>query len=225
MLPTLNMNICPFCHTGHQTVERSMYDSEGKFIQNEALRSSWIVKCKRCYAKSKNGRSKIDAIAKWNRMEFTHMTWVINSPGYVSDYDLWIYGRSYGRGKVYGLANEIVAMQVDDLRTAAISQIKQGGLRGELKGEAWFYTEGYERLSCVPGKSIVRMVKEQAPYDLWREQHGCKSCKRKCYHETDKHWRQFRDGKAPDCPRNETIKRNEDGSMDVRAFLEVHRRE
>lgn len=221
MLPTLNMNLCPFCHTGHQTVERSMYDSTGKFIQNEALRTSWIVKCKRCGAKSKNGRSKLDAIAKWNRMEFTHMTWVCASPEYTRDYDLW----TYGRGATHGLAKDIIMAQVDDLKTAAIARAYKDQQRGKLEGEGWFYSEGYKRLTSIPGEAVVRAVKEQAPYDVWRKRHGCASCKRSsCAHKQAYLWTDFRDGKAPDCPRNETIKRNEDGSMDVKAFLEAHRR-
>ena len=214
-MQTLNMNLCPFCHTGHQTVERSMYDSTGKFIQNEALRTSWIVKCTRCGAKSKNGRSKLDAIAKWNRQDFTYLTWAMQGEYMSSRSAVW-----------NNLRDAIVMAQVDDLKTAAMARACKDQQRGKLEGEDWFYSEGYKRLTSIPGEAVVRAVKEQAPYDVWRKRHGCASCKRySCAHKQAYLWTDFRDGKAPDCPRNETIKRNEDGSMDVKAFLEVHRRE
>ena len=214
-MQTLNMNLCPFCHTGHQTVERSMYDSTGKFIQNEALRTSWIVKCNRCGARSKNGRSKLDAIAKWNRQDFTYLTWAMQGEYMSSRSAVW-----------NNLRDAIVMAQVDDLKTAAIARACKSQQRGKLEGEDWFYSEGYKRLTSIPGEAVVRAVKEQAPYDVWRKRHGCASCKRyTCAHKQAYLWTDFRDGKAPDCPRNETIKRNEDGSMDVKAFLEVHRRE
>lgn len=212
---TLNMNLCPFCHTGHQTVERAMYDSTGKFIQNEALRTSWIVKCTRCGAKSKNGRSKLDAIAKWNRQDFTYLTWAMQGEYMSSRSAVW-----------NNLRDAIVMAQVDDLKTAAMARACKSQQRGKLEGEDWFYSEGYKRLTSIPGEAVVRAVKEQAPYDVWRKRHGCASCKRySCAHKQAYLWTDFRDGKAPDCPRTETIKRNEDGSMDVKAFLEVHRRE
>lgn len=215
MLPTLNMNLCPFCHTGHQTVERSMYDSEGKFIQNEAMRTDWIVKCTRCGAKSKNGRSKLDAIAKWNRQDFTYLTWAMQGEYMSSRSAVW-----------NDLRDAIVMAQVDDLKTAAMARACKSQQRGKLEGEDWFYSEGYKRLTSIPGEAVVRAVKEQAPYDVWRKRHGCASCKRfSCAHKQAYLWTDFRDGKAPDCPRTETIKRNEDGSMDVKAFLEAHRRE
>lgn len=215
MLQTLNINLCPFCHTGHQTVERSMYDSTGKFIQNEALKTSWIVKCTRCGAKSKNGRSKLDAIAKWNRQDFTYLTWATQGEYMSSRSAVWT-----------NLRDAIVMAQVDDLKTAAMARACKDQQRGKLEGEDWFYSEGYKRLTSIPGEAVVRAVKEQAPYDVWRKRHGCASCKRaSCAHKQAYLWTDFRDGKAPDCPRNETIKRNEDGSMDVKAFLEAHRRE
>lgn len=209
------MNLCPFCHTGHQTVERAMYDSTGKFIQNEALRTSWIVKCTRCGAKSKNGRSKLDAIAKWNRQDFTYLTWATQGEYMSSRSAVW-----------NDLRDAIVMAQVDDLKTAAMARACKSQQRGKLEGEDWFYSEGYKRLASIPGEAVVRAVKEQAPYDVWRKRHGCASCKRySCAHKQAYLWTDFRDGKAPDCPRTETIKRNEDGSMDVKAFLEAHRRE
>lgn len=212
---TLNMNLCPFCHTGHQTVERAMYDSEGKFIKDESLRTSWIVKCMRCGARSKNGRSKLDAIAKWNRMDFTYLTWAMQGEYMSSRSAVW-----------NNLRDAIVMAQVDDLKTAAMARACKDQQRGKLEGEDWFYSEGYKRLTSIPGEAVVRAVKEQAPYDVWRKRHGCASCKRySCAHKQAYLWTDFRDGKAPDCPRNETIKRNEDGSMDVKAFLEAHRRE
>lgn len=211
----LHIKPCPFCHTGHQTVERSMYDSEGKFIQNEALRTSWIVKCTRCGAKSKNGRSKLDAIVKWNRMDFTYLTWAMQGEYMSSRSAVW-----------NDLRDAIVMAQVDDLKTAAMARACKSQQRGKLEGEDWFYSEGYKRLTSIPGEAVVRAVKEQAPYDIWRKRHGCASCKRfSCAHKQAYLWTDFRDGKAPDCPRTETIKRNEDGSMDVKAFLEAHRRE
>ena len=215
MLPTLNMNLCPFCHTGHQTVERSMYDSTGNFIKDADKRTDWIVKCERCGAKSKNGRSKLDAIAKWNRMDFTYLTWAMQGEYMSSRSAVW-----------NDLRDAIVMAQVDDLKAAAIARAYKDQQRGKLEGEDWFYSEGYKRLTSIPGEAVVRAVKEQAPYDVWRKRHGCASCKRdSCAHKQAYLWTDFRDGKAPDCPRNETIKRNEDGSMDVRAFLESHRRE
>ena len=215
MLPTLNINLCPFCHTGHQVVERSMYDRHGNFIKDADKRTSWIVKCNRCGARSKNGRSKLDAIAKWNRQDFTYLTWAMQGEYMSSRSAVW-----------NNLRDAIVMAQVDDLKTAAIARACKSQQRGKLEGEDWFYSEGYKRLTSIPGEAVVRAVKEQAPYDVWRKRHGCASCKRySCAHKQAYLWTDFRDGKAPDCPRNETIKRNEDGSMDVKAFLEVHRRE
>lgn len=212
---TLNMNLCPFCHTGHQVVEHSMYDRHGNFIKDAADRRDWIVKCERCGAKSKNGMSKIDAVVKWNRMDFSYITWQMQS-GYMSS-----------RSTVWTkLRDDVVMAQVDDLKTAAIARAYKDQQRGKLEGEDWFYSEGYKRLTSIPGEAVVRAVKEQAPYDVWRKRYGCASCKRfSCAHKQAYLWTDFRDGKAPDCPRNETIKRNEDGSMDVKAFLETHRRE
>jgi hypothetical protein len=124
------------------------------------------------------------------------------------------------------LRDAIVMAQVDDLKTAAMARACKDQQRGKLEGEDWFYSEGYKRLTSIPGEAVVRAVKEQAPYDVWRKRHGCASCKRySCAHKQAYLWTDFRDGKAPDCPRNETIKRNEDGSMDVKAFLDAHRRE
>jgi hypothetical protein len=124
------------------------------------------------------------------------------------------------------LRDAIVMAQVDDLKTAAMARACKDQQRGKLEGEDWFYSEGYRRLTSIPGEAVVRAVKEQAPYDVWRKRHGCASCKRdSCAHKQAYLWTDFRDGKAPDCPRNETVKRNEDGSMDVKAFLEAHRRE
>ena len=212
---TLNMNICPFCHTGHQVVEHSMYDSHGNFIKNAADRKDWIVRCERCGAKSKNGMSKIDAVVKWNRMDFSYITWQMQGEYMSSRSAVWT-----------NLRDAIVMAQVDDLKTAAMARAYKDQQRGKLEGEDWFYSEGYKRLTSIPGEAVVRAVKEQAPYDVWRKRHGCKSCKRSsCAHKQAYLWTEFRDGKAPDCPRNETIKRNEDGSMDVKAFLETHRRE
>jgi hypothetical protein len=209
------MNLCPFCHTGHQVVEHSMYDRHGNFIKDADKRTSWIVKCKRCGARSKNGRSKLDAIAKWNLQDFTYLTWATQGEHMPSRSTVW-----------NDLRDAIVMAQVDDLKTAAMARACKSQQRGKLEGEDWFYSEGYKRLTSIPGEAVVRAVKEQASYDVWRKRHGCASCKRySCAHKQAYLWTDFRDGKAPDCPRNETIKRNEDGSMDVRAFLEVHRRE
>ena len=214
-MQTLNMNLCPFCHTGHQVVEHSMYDRHGNFIKDADKRTDWIVKCERCGAKSKNGMSKIDAIVKWNRMDFSYITWQMQ--GEYMSYRSTVWNN---------LRDAIVMAQVDDLKTAAMARACKSQQRGKLEGEDWFYSEGYKRLTSIPGEAVVRAVKEQAPYDVWRKRHGCGSCKRaSCAHKQAYLWTDFRDGKAPDCPRNETIKRNEDGSMDVKAFLEVHRRE
>ena len=212
---TLNMNLCPFCHTGHQVVERSMYDRHGNFIKDADKRTDWIVKCERCGAKSKNGMSKIDAVVKWNRQDFTYLTWAMQGEYMSSRSAVW-----------NNLRDAIVMAQVDDLKTAAMARACKDQQRGKLEGEDWFYSEGYKRLTSIPGEAVVRAVKEQAPYDVWRKRHGCASCKRaSCAHKQAYLWTDFRDGKAPDCPRTETIKRNEDGSMDVKAFLEAHRRE
>jgi hypothetical protein len=209
------MNICPFCHTGHQAVERSMYDRNGNFIKDTDKRTDWIVKCKRCGARSKTGCSKLDAIAKWNRQDFTYLTWAMQGEYMSSRSAIW-----------NNLRDAIVMAQVDDLKTAAMARACKDQQRGKLEGEDWFYSEGYKRLTSIPGEAVVRAVKEQAPYDVWRKRHGCASCKRdSCAHKQAYLWTDFRDGKAPDCPHNETVKRNEDGSMDVKAFLEVHRRE
>lgn len=212
---TLNMNLCPFCHTGHQAVERSMYDSTGKFIQNEALRTSWIVKCTRCGAKSKNGRSKLDAIAKWNRQDFTYLTWATQGEYMSSRSAVW-----------NNLRDAIVMAQVDDLKTAAMARACKSQQRGKLEGEDWFYSEGYKRLTSIPGEAVVRAVKEQAPYDVWRKRHGCASCKRaSCAHKQAYLWTDFRDGKAPDCPAGKEIPKTKEGKLDVKGLLEQAKKE
>lgn len=192
-----------------------MYDRHGNFIKNAADRRDWIVRCERCGAKSKNGMSKIDAVVKWNRMDFSYITWQMQGEYMSSRSAVWT-----------NLRDAIVMAQVDDLKTAAMARACKDQQIGKLEGEDWFYSEGYKRLTSIPGEAVVRAVKEQAPYDVWRKRHGCASCKRfSCAHKKAYLCTDFRDGKAPDCPRNETIKRNEDGSMDVKAFLETHRRE
>ena len=159
--------------------------------------------------------SKIDAVVKWNRMDFSYITWQMQGEYMSSRSTVW-----------NDLRDAIVMAQVDDLKTAAIARACKDQQRGKLEGEDWFYSEGYKRLTSIPGEAVVRAVKEQAPYDVWRKRHGCASCKRSsCAHKQAYLWTEFRDGKAPDCPRDETIKRNEDGSMDVKAFLEAHRKE
>lgn len=192
-----------------------MYDSEGKFIQNEAMRTDWIVKCTRCGAKPKNGWSKLDAIAKWNRTDFTYLTWAMQGEYMSSRSAVW-----------NNLRDAIVMAQVDDLKTAAMARACKSQQRGKLEGEDWFYSEGYKRLTSIPGESVVRAVKEQAPYDVWRKRHGCASCKRaSCAHKQAYLWTDFRDGKAPDCPAGKTIPKTKEGKLDPKKILEQAKKE
>ena len=214
-MQTLNMNLCPFCHTGHQVVERSMYDRHGNFIKDADKRTDWIVKCERCGAKSKNGMSKIDAIVKWNRMDFSYITWQMQ--GEYMSYRSTVWNN---------LRDAIVMAQVDDLKTAAMARACKSQQRGKLEGEDWFYSEGYKRLTSIPGEAVVRAVKEQAPYDVWRKRHGCASCKRaSCAHKQAYLWTDFRDGKAPDCPAGKTIPKTKEGKLDPKKILEQAKKE
>lgn len=211
----LNLNPCPFCNCSELVTERSMYDSEGKFIKDESLRTSWIVKCTRCGAKTKNGRSKLDAIAKWNRQDFTYLTWAMQGEYMSSRSTVW-----------NNLRDAIVMAQVDDLKTAAMARACKDQQRGKLEGEDWFYSEGYKRLTSIPGEAVVRAVKEQAPYDVWRKRHGCASCKRfSCAHKQAYLWTDFRDGKAPDCPAGKTIPKTKEGKLDPKKILEQAKKE
>jgi len=204
---------CPICgRTDGIVVEKSMYSREGKEIRDVEKRKLWIVKCEHDYAITEVSHSRIHAISRWNRGELNPMCETLEGE-YTNDIERWL-----------DLRNKIVEAQVEDLKMDAKSRELNGMRRGKLKGEDWFKSPGYTRLTNIPGDAIIRAVKQQAPYDVWRDRHGCISCHKDCPHATKYLWMEFRDGTAPECISGDEIPRNKDGTFNWQSYLSDNKR-
>lgn len=197
----IKLSPCPLCGSAdHIAIEHALNDEDGKFIYSQDDRHQWIVKCENCMAITELAHSKLDAIAKWNRGELTERSTRLERASYTTDISCWLK-----------LRNEIILAQTADLEQAALErEIRRasGGRCGsELRGEAWFYSTGFKRLTGISGDVVVKGIKMKAKYDYWKYRMDCRHCAIKegsCPHKADNSlWRQFLRGTAPGCPRRE----------------------
>lgn len=197
---TITENPCPYCGSPEQHLEVSKYTEDATFIRDPDARLDWLVICPECGTRTTNAFTKQDAIDKWNRQEFTHMSNVLNKPGYHPDTTLWTYGDKDHRG----LAKAIIDAQFDDLKAEIIAHMKKGEPITKLNKADWFYTDGFQRFGSTSGDEIVKAAKKQAVYDIWRDKHHCESCainEDKCPHKRGYIWIQFTSGKDRRCRR------------------------
>ena len=191
----LHIKPCPYCGRT-PSIERALYARSGAFITKESDRTEWIAKCTDCAVITMPARTRLGAIIAWNRREYNNLSRVMNTAGYTDDMDAW-----------YKLRDSMILMQTADLEKAALQrEVRKsagGAVGSKLKGESWFYSEGYKRLMGPPGDVIVKGIKLKAPYDYWKLKMGCRHCAVKegqCPHKADNSlWRQYVCGTAPGC--------------------------
>lgn len=183
---------CPFCGEEKDIrQEKVAYDSNGKAIigkRKDGLPDEYIVKCGKCWARTITAETKEDAYAYWQAGLFDETTQALNTPGHVDTGTNWT-----------NLRDAIVLKAFNDYKEELIEK-KTRHKRGAIKGEKWFRSQELAAYTMIPGDAIIRAAKEQADYDIWREEHGCKSCKKEeCIHATSYPWIAFKNHTAPDC--------------------------
>lgn len=179
----LHIKPCPYCGNAPY-IERALYAPDGHQLSKDEEHPDWIAKCPECGARTEYMPTRLSAIIAWNRGQFDGLTGVLHSD-YTNDTDIW-----------YGLLQGITKMAFDDYKASRLGKVS---LPGPDANDHSF-------IESLP--AFKKAARDQIPYDDWRDRMDCIHCPAKeneCPHKYGYLWIKFKNGKAPDCIRDELL--------------------
>ena len=180
----LHIKPCPYCGAP-ASIEKALYDSQGHQINDPDKRTKWIAKCPECGARTADGYTRVSAIIAWNRGQFNRLTYALHQPRPTRDPHAWEQ-----------LAGAIFRTAFDDYKLAYKAKLlthKPGAVEGE-----------HALVKSIP--YLKQRARDEARYDIWRDRMDCYHCAYKpyqCRHKTGDYWREYKQHRAPGCPRRE----------------------
>lgn len=180
----LHIKPCPYCGNT-PSIEKSIYYPDGRAIPKDAPHDLWLAKCYDCAVRTEYQPTRLSAIIAWNRGQFNKLSYVSTRPRNTDDKDIW-----------YGLLQGITKMAFDDYKASRLGKVS---LPGPDANDHSF-------IESLP--AFKKAARDQIPYDDWRYRMDCAHCPAKeteCPHKYGYLWIQFKNGKAPDCVRDELL--------------------
>ena len=180
----LHIKPCPYCGN-IPSIEKSIYYSDGRAIPKDAPHDLWLAKCYDCAVRTEYQPTRLSAIIAWNRGQFNKLSYISTKPRNTDDKDIW-----------YGLLQGITEMAFDDYKASRLGKVS---LPGPDANDHSF-------IESLP--AFKKAARDQIPYDDWRYRMDCAHCPAKeteCPHKYGYLWIQFKNGKAPDCVRDELL--------------------
>ena len=180
----LHIKPCPYCGNT-PSIEKSIYYPDGRSIPKDAPHDLWLAKCYDCAVRTEYQPTRLSAIIAWNRGQFNKLSYIATKPRNTDDKDIW-----------YGLLQGITEMAFDDYKASRLGKVS---LPGPDANDHSF-------IESLP--AFKKAARDQIPYDDWRYRMDCAHCPAKeteCPHKYGYLWIQFKNGKAPDCVRDELL--------------------
>lgn len=180
----LHIKPCPYCGNA-PSIEKSIYYPDGRAIPKDAPHDLWLAKCYDCAVRTEYQPTRLSAIIAWNRGQFNKLSYISTKPRNTDDKDIW-----------YGLLQGITEMAFDDYKASRLGKVS---LPGPDANDHSF-------IESLP--AFKKAARDQIPYDDWRYRMDCAHCPAKeteCPHKYGYLWIQFKNGKAPDCVRDELL--------------------
>lgn len=180
----LHIKPCPYCGNT-PSIEKSIYYPDGRAIPKDAPHDLWLAKCYDCAVRTEYQPTRLSAIIAWNRRQFNKLSYISTKPRNTDDKDIW-----------YGLLQGITEMAFDDYKASRLGKVS---LPGPDANDHSF-------IESLP--AFKKAARDQIPYDDWRYRMDCAHCPAKeteCPHKYGYLWIQFKNGKAPDCIRDELL--------------------
>ena len=180
----LHIKPCPYCGNT-PSIEKSIYYPDGRAIPKDAPHDLWLAKCYDCAVRTEYQPTRLSAIIAWNRRQFNKLSYIATKPRNTDDKDIW-----------YGLLQGITEMAFDDYKASRLGKVS---LPGPDANDHSF-------IESLP--AFKKAARDQIPYDDWRYRMDCAHCPAKeteCPHKYGYLWIQFKNGKAPDCVRDELL--------------------
>ena len=180
----LHIKPCPYCGNT-PSIEKSIYYPDGRAIPKDAPHDLWLAKCYDCAVRTEYQPTRLSAIIAWNRGQFNKLSYISTKPRNTDDKDIW-----------YGLLQGITEMAFDDYKASRLGKVS---LPGPDANDHSF-------IESLP--TFKKAARDQIPYDDWRYRMDCAHCPAKeteCPHKYGYLWIQFKNGKAPDCVRDELL--------------------
>lgn len=180
----LHIKPCPYCGNT-PLIEKSIYYPDGRAIPKNAPHDLWLAKCYDCAVRTEYQPTRLSAIIAWNRGQFNKLSYISTKPRNTDDKDIW-----------YGLLQGITEMAFDDYKTSRLGKVSLPEL----------YANDHSFIESLP--AFKKAARDQIPYDDWRYRMDCAHCPAKeteCPHKYGYLWIQFKNGKAPDCIRDELL--------------------
>lgn len=180
----LHIKPCPYCGNT-PSIEKSIYYPDGRAIPKDAPHDLWLAKCYDCAVRTEYQPTRLSAIIAWNRRQFNKLSYISTKPRNTDDKDIW-----------YGLLQGITEMAFDDYKASRLGKVS---LPGPDANDHSF-------IESLP--AFKKAARDQIPYDDWRYRMDCAHCPAKeteCPHKYGYLWIQFKNGKAPDCVRDELL--------------------
>ena len=180
----LHIKPCPYCGNT-PSIEKSIYYPDGRAIPKDAPHDLWLAKCYDCAVRTEYQPTRLSAIIAWNRQKFNKLSYVSTKPRNTDDTDIW-----------YGLLQGITEMAFNDYKASRLGKVS---LPGPDANDHSF-------IESLP--AFKKAARDQIPYDDWRDRMDCIHCPAKeneCPHKYGYLWIKFKNGKAPDCIREELL--------------------
>ena len=180
----LHIKPCPYCGRP-ASIERALYDSQGHQINDPDQRTMWLAKCPECGARVELQHTRLSAIIAWNRGQFNGLTKILQQPR-----NTWTI-EPFDQ-----LAGAIFRTAFDDYKLdykAKLLKHEPGAPQGE-----------HALIKSIP--YLKQRAQDEARYDIWRDRMDCYHCAMKphqCLHKTGSYWREYKEHRAPGCPRRE----------------------
>ena len=180
----LHIKPCPYCGRP-ASIEKALYYQDGTQIPKDAPHDMWLAKCSECGARTEYMPTRLSAIIAWNRGQFNGLTRIMHLP------------RNTRATEPYEqLAGAIFRTAFDDYKLAYKSKL--------LKHEPGAPQGEHALIKSIP--YLKQRAQDEARYDIWRDHMDCHHCAMKphqCLHKTGSYWREYKEYRAPGCPRRE----------------------
>ena len=180
----LHIKPCPYCGAP-ASIERALYATDGHQLGKAEEHPDWVAKCPECGARTEYQPSRLSAIIAWNRGQFNGMTKILQLPRNTRSIEPYEQ-----------LAGAIFRIAFDDYKLAYKAKL--------LKHEPGAPQGEHALIKSIP--YLKQRAKDEAYYDIWRDRMDCYHCAMKpyqCQHKTGSYWREFKEHRAPGCPRRE----------------------
>ena len=227
-MTTPRLQPCPFC------------GSDGILEPVATNSQKWVTHCQNCGASTVPATSKRESAARWNFQEFNQLTYVLQGEytdeidaweklaGAIfrtafDDYKLALKEKMLDRmldrePSKYKLIKQR-SLMMQEAKKQARSIGNQKSYWNLLTAIYKIALDNYMLKYAEPegdhwlAKSndyLCRRAKDEAEYDIWRDNNGCVHCvatEHECPHKYGNLYLEYKRGTAPDCIRDELIER------------------